>query len=166
MALRSKTPEEKAAKEAAKTAKREADAEKRKEEAARKAWQEFWTTPAGQARRAYADGDVVFEYSVNTLEQKQAARFSVIGGVKRQTNDATIVLNAVSREGWELLTGSHAFIPEGSESRDKFLTQGEHVVNHGYVQGYYLFKRCEANQSGVTDAALWEQIRASFAGQS
>jgi len=61
-----------------------------------------------------------------------------------------VVLNAICREGWDLVSGDFVFVEEGQQSRDKFMSSGQNVAINGRTVGYYLFKRCEANQRGST----------------
>ncbi|EGG45280.1 hypothetical protein SGM_4608 [Streptomyces griseoaurantiacus M045] len=64
----------------------------------------------------------------------------------QRTKDSAVVLNAVCREGWELVNGSFVFVEQGQQSRDKFMSSGQNVAIRGETVGYYLFKRCEANR--------------------
>ena len=68
----------------------------------------------------------------------------------KSTSDPTEILNAVCKEGWELVNGSFVFVEQGSQSRDKFMSSGQNIAVKGTVIGYYLFRRCEENreQSG------------------
>lgn len=154
MALR-KTPEEKAAQEAAKAEKqRQVEAEKAAQqiEAQRNA---FFNTPAGQARIAYDEKDHVFQCAFNVMSQ-QAVIVAMVGSrTTKRTNDPTAILNSVCREGWELVNGSFVFIEEGQQSRDKFMSSGQNVATKGSTMGYYLFKRCEANLEERINP--WEQ---------
>ena len=59
----------------------------------------------------------------------------------KRTSDPSDVLNAVSREGWELVNGSFVFVEEGQQSRDKFMSSGQNIAVKGSTVGYYLFKR-------------------------
>jgi hypothetical protein len=52
----------------------------------------------------------------------------------------------VCDEGWELVNGSFVFVEQGQQSRDKFMSSGQNVAIKGSTVGYYLFRRCEANQ--------------------
>ncbi len=113
MALR-KTAEEKHAGKAAKE-------DSKRQKAFDKAWQQFWWSPAGQARQAFDAGDHVFQYSLDVMDQS-AIIVAMIGSASRRKNvvDPTTVLNSVCREGWEIVNGDFVFVTQGHQSRDKF----------------------------------------------
>jgi hypothetical protein len=158
MALR-KSPEEKAAQEAAKEEKqRHAAMEKiRKQTEAQR--QAFFKTPAGLARQAYDEKDHVFQCAFNVMSQHAVIVAMVGSRTTKHTNDPTAILNSVCREGWELVTGSFVFVQEGQQSRDKFMASGQNVAVKGITMGYYLFKRSEANLEERINP--WEQASAS-----
>lgn len=155
MALR-KTAEEK---QAGKVVKEDA----KRQKAFDKAWQQFWWSPAGQARQAFTAGDHVFQYSLDVMDQS-AIIVAMVGSSTRRKNviDPTAVLNSVCREGWEIVNGDFVFVTQGHQSRDKFMTSGQNVAIKGTVMGYYLFKRNEANRTAETEEdlrrRLWEPI--------
>jgi hypothetical protein len=159
MAVLRKTEEEKAEKQAQKR-RQQADKEERKrQDRYSKFWEEFWASPAGQARRAFNAGDHVFQYSIDVMNQ-QAIIVAMIGSnTSQKTADPTAVLNSVCREGWELVNGDFPFVMTGQQSRDKFMSSGQNVAIAGTVMGYYLFKRCEGNRGAESDddvkARLW-----------
>ena len=128
-----RTPEEKAAKAAAKAEARE-----------NRELQRFLKTPVGQARTAFQRGDKVFQYE-QAVTMQQAVIVSMIGStVRHQTSDPSEILNAVCAEGWDLVNGSFVFVQHGQQSRDKFMSSGQNVAIKGSVVGYYLFRRDEA----------------------
>jgi hypothetical protein len=111
-------------------------------------------SPAGRARTAFERGDLIFQCSFDVLSQQAVIVKMVGSATTKQTTDPTETLNAVSREGWELVTGSFVFIEEGQQSRDKFMSSGQNVATKGRTMGYYLFKRNEsmlAASSGSED---------------
>ena len=112
-----------------------------------KAKREFFTTPAGRARIAYDQGDQVFQYAIDVMNQKAIIVHMVGSTTSKSTTDPVDVLNSVCREGWELLNGSFVFIEEGHQSRDKMWSTGQNVAIKGTTVGYYLFRRCEANRA-------------------
>ena len=76
---------------------------------------------------------------------QQAVIVAMVGSATtKKVSDPSDVLNAVSREGWELVNGSFVFVEEGQQSRDKFMSSGQNVAVKGTTFGYYLFKRNEA----------------------
>jgi hypothetical protein len=83
----------------------------------------------------------VFQYSIDVMSQQAIIVAMVGSATAKQTSDPSEVLNAVSREGWELVNGSFVFVEEGQQSRDKFLSSGQNVAVKGTTFGYYLFKR-------------------------
>ncbi len=154
MGLR-KTPEQKAQQQAERAAARAARAKSREEE-------EFWSSPAGQARSAYDKNDHVFQCHFDVLSQ-EAIIVSMIGSTtKKRTSDPTDILNSVCREGWELITGSFVFLEEGSQSRDKLMSSGQNIAVKGRNMGYYLFRRCEANRGPRVNP--WEQEEVDESG--
>jgi hypothetical protein len=68
------------------------------------------------------------------------------GSVKASSSDPSDILNAVCREGWELVNGSFLFVEQGQQSRDKFMSSGQNIAVKGDTIGYYLFRRSEANR--------------------
>lgn len=44
------------------------------------------------------------------------------------------------------IDGSFAFVTEGEQSRDKFMSSGQNVAIKAKMMGYYLFRRCEENR--------------------
>src|SRR5947208_12518137 len=50
----------------------------------------------------------------------------------QRTADPTDVLNAVCREGWELVNGSFVFVEQGQQSRDKFMSPGPERRDQGH----------------------------------
>jgi hypothetical protein len=119
---------------------------RRREQDLRREREAFLATPQGQARQAYERGDLVFHYVLDVMTQ-QAVIVSMVGSTTtKKTTDAVGVLNAVSKEGWDLVNGSFVFVEEGPQTRDKFMSSGQNVAVRGRTLGYYLFKRCEANR--------------------
>jgi hypothetical protein len=91
-----KTPEEKAAKSEAKEAARAAKEAEEREAKIQQAWEEFWASPAGQARTSFRNGYQVFQYDANVMATASIPKYSVIGKATLQSNDATAVLNLVA----------------------------------------------------------------------
>ena len=136
--FKQKSPEEKAAKEAqrrAELAQRERDA--------------FMRTPVGRAQIAFERGDHVFQYDHDVASQ-QAVIVAMVGSTTTKTaTDPSEILNAVCRQGWELVNGSFVFVAQGEQSRDKFMSSGQNVAIRGTTVGYYLFRRCSANMASA-----------------
>jgi hypothetical protein len=143
------TPEEQAAKDAAK-------AEKDRQAAAKRAEQErqaFLRTPVGRARSAFERGDHLFQYA-HDVESQDAVIVSMVGSTtNRSSSDPSEILNAVAREGWELVNASFVFREQGQQSRDKFLSSGQNVAIKGTTVGYYVFRRAQARSTDVAAAA-------------
>ncbi len=115
---------------------REAELRARKKqdaEQARKEEHAFLRSPVGQARAAYDRGDRVFQCSIDVMKQDAVILFMDGSDTLQKTTDPVAVLNAVCREGWELITGSFVFVERGQDRRDK----------SGTTMGYYLFRRAE-----------------------
>jgi hypothetical protein len=126
--LKRKTDEERAEKAALREQKRqEAEARRRAAQLERER-QEYFRSPAGQARLAFERGDQVFQYSIDVMSQK-AVIVAMIGSTTTQrTSDPVAILNAVCHEGWELVNGSFVFVEQGQQSRDKFMSSGQNVA--------------------------------------
>ena len=144
--LKKKSPEEVQADVAAKQQQRR-DAEERKQreqlERDRRAFEE---SPAGRARASFANGDQVFQCSIDVMTQR-AIIVSMVGGTtSRRSTDPVAILNSVCREGWEIVNGSFVFVEQGQESRDKFMSSGQNVAVKGQTVGYYVFRRSETNR--------------------
>ncbi len=97
--------------------------ELRSTEAAKQA---FFETPAGRARLAYKRGHRLFQYELEINELSPTLIPGPAGGPARVTTDPVDILNAVTVEGWKLVTG-------------KFI----HSEMRGGVVGCYLFKRSQ-----------------------
>lgn len=88
---------------------------------------------------------------------QEAIIVPMVGSTTSQkTSDPVAILNAVCREGWELLNGSFVFVEEGQQSRDKFAASGQNIATKGRTVGYYLFKRCEKHRR--ESANPWESV--------
>jgi hypothetical protein len=149
MALKRKTPEERAARSAEKQANREAKARE-------KLRMSFFESPAGQARMAFESGAEIFQYETDVQSMKAVVKpillgSSATGVVSRIGYGPVDTLNSVAHEGWELVSGSFVFVETGQVSRSKALSSGQQVATAGNVTGYYLFKRNEALKRDVVD---------------
>ena len=102
---------------------REREKELRSAEAAKDA---FFETPAGRARLAYKRGHRLFQYELEINELSPTLIPGPAGAPARVTTDPVDILNAVTVEGWKLVTG-------------KFIHS---EMRHGVV-GCYLFKRSQ-----------------------
>jgi hypothetical protein len=116
---------------------------------------EFELSPAGTARVAFQRSDDLLQVALSVRTSTTYTVPMVDTGALTQTNDPNEVLNAIAREGWDLVAASFVFHETGSESRDKLLASGQHIAVSGDVIGYYVFKRCEANR--VALPAPWER---------
>lgn len=106
----------------------------------------FRATPVGRARTAFERGDRLLQYE-HAVTSQQAVIVAMVGGsVKASSSDPSDILNAVCREGWELVNGSFVFVEQGQQSRDKFMSSGQNIAVKGDTIGYYLFRRSEANR--------------------
>jgi hypothetical protein len=111
--------------------------------------EEFLRTPVGQAQSTYDRGAHVFQYSIDVMNQSAIIVAMIGSATNKRTSDPSEVLNAVCAQGWELVNGSFVFVHEGEQSRDKFMSSGQNVATKGRIEGFYLFKRCEANRQAV-----------------
>jgi hypothetical protein len=153
-----KSPDQRAAEEAARGEWEAAKRQQKRRKAFEDAWNAFWASPAGQARLAFDRGDHVFQYSLDVMNQ-QAIIVAMVGSATSKTQaDPTSVLNSVCHEGWELVNGDFVFVTEGQQSRDKFMSSGQNVAIKGMVVGYYLFKRNETNRRVETEEQLKQRL--------
>ncbi|HMC49361.1 MAG TPA: hypothetical protein VKH20_01845 [Solirubrobacterales bacterium] len=86
----------------------------------------FFETPAGRARLAYKRGHRLFQYELEINELSPTLIPGPTGSPARVTTDPVDILNAVTVEGWKLVTG-------------KFI----HSELRNGVVGCYLFKRSQ-----------------------
>jgi hypothetical protein len=142
-----KSPEELAEKEQQRAQKEREKAE-RQAQLARAA---FLRTPVGRACTAFERGDHLFQYA-HDVESQDAVIVSMVGSTtNRSSSDPSEILNAVAREGWELVSGSFVFREQGQQSRDKFMSSGQNVAIKGTTVGYYLFRRAEHHRYHAED---------------
>jgi hypothetical protein len=145
MFTKTKSPEELADNE-----RQRADREREKAELqARREREEFLRTPVGQAQSAYDRGGHVFQCSLDVMNQSAVIVAMVGSATTKRTSDPSELLNAVCAQGWELVNGSFVFVHEGEQSRDKFMSSGQNVATKGRIEGFYLFKRREANRQAI-----------------
>jgi hypothetical protein len=105
----------------------------------------FRRGPVGRAEEAFVQGDHVFQFAHSVMSQK-AIIISMVGSTTAKTSaDPSEILNAICRQGWELITASFVFVVEGEQSRDKFMSSGQNVAVKGQTMGYYLFRRCPSH---------------------
>jgi hypothetical protein len=97
----------------------------------------FFDSQPGKARVAFEAGHELFQCSIDVMNEH----------LKLTTNPVDI-LNAVCREGWELVNGSFVFHHEQSLSRAKYLSAGQ-PISVGTTFGYYLFRRAEQNRRPI-----------------
>jgi hypothetical protein len=86
----------------------------------------FFETPAGRARLAYKRGHRLFQYELEINQLSPTLVPGPAGAPARLTTDPVDILNAVTVEGWKLVTG-------------KFI----HSEMRNGVVGCYLFKRSQ-----------------------
>lgn len=133
MAFR-KTPEQKAADQAAR-------AREQKEAADDRARQEYLSSPAGQAAQAKERGDRFFEIQ---LFVATSARTSL--GMNTPVHATTTTqssahhLAAIEDVGWRLEHVGYTFMETSEEVTVKNLRVGENVGVSGVIVGVYLFR--------------------------
>jgi hypothetical protein len=94
----------------------------------------FFQTPAGRARLAYKRGHRLFQYELEINALDLTVIPGPVGGPARETTDPVDVLNAVTAEGWKLVTG-------------KFI----HSEIRGGAVGCYLFKRSQKRRLSMNN---------------
>jgi hypothetical protein len=110
-------------------------------------WRGFWESPPGVARRTFKNGDHVFQYSLDVLNQS-AIMTALVGSSTRIVKlDPSAVLDAVCREGWELVNGSFVLV-----------RSGDTISSRETLMGYYLLKRCEENREPETEEELARRL--------
>jgi hypothetical protein len=108
-------------------------------------WNGFWASPPGVARQAFNNGDHVFQYEIDILNHEAITRAMVGSSTRIAKLDPSAVLNAVCREGWELVNGSFVFVQAEGGLRETLL-------------GCYLLKRCEENRETETEEQLARRL--------
>jgi hypothetical protein len=96
--------------------------------------QAFFETPAGRARLAYKRGHHLFQYELEINELSPTLIPGPAGAPARVTTDPVDILNAVTVEGWKLVTG-------------KFI----HSELRNGVVGCYLFKRSQKRRLAMNN---------------
>lgn len=96
--------------------------------------QAFFETPAGRARLAYKRGHRLFQYELEINELSPTVVPGPAGSAARETTDPVDILNAVTVEGWKLVTG-------------KFI----HSEMRNGVVGCYLFKRSQKRRLAMNN---------------
>jgi hypothetical protein len=158
MPLKRRTTEEKEARElekqaAAEDAQRVREAQqlikqREREKKERKRQREaFMASPPGQARTAFEQGDELFQTEFSVMSQKAIIVAMVGGTTTQKANDPTTILNAICREGWELVNGSFVFVEQGQESRDKFMASGQNVAIKGTTVGWLPLSEMRSEQA-------------------
>jgi hypothetical protein len=94
----------------------------------------FFQTPAGRARLSYKRGHRLFQYELEINELSPTVIPGPIGAPARETTDPVDVLNAVTAEGWKLVSG-------------KFI----HSEVRGGAVGCYLFKRSQKRRLSMNN---------------
>lgn len=94
----------------------------------------FFRTPAGKARAAFKDHQLLFQYELEISGLDPLVIPAPIGSPGRETADPVDILNSVVVEGWKLVTG-------------KFL----YVEMRGGLVGCYLFKRSPKRRRRMND---------------
>jgi len=108
-------------------------------------WNGFWESPPGIARLAFSNGDRAFQYEIDILDQ-QAIMKAMVGSSSQVVRlDPSAVLNAVCREGWELVNGSFVFVRADGGFKETLM-------------GCYLLKRCEENREAETEEELARRL--------
>ena len=110
---------------------KERERELRSAEAAKEA---FFETPPGKARLAYKRGHRLFQYELEINELGPTLIPGPTGGPARVTTDPVDILNAVTVEGWKLVSG-------------KFI----HSELRNGVVGCYLFKRSQKRRLAMNN---------------
>jgi hypothetical protein len=100
----------------------------------------FFETPAGRARLAYKRGHRLFQYELEINELRPTLIPGPAGSPARVTTDPVDILNAVTVEGWKLVTG-------------KFI----HSDLRNGVVGCYLFKRSQKRRLAMNNP--WQAPR-------
>jgi len=94
----------------------------------------FFETPTGRARLAYKRGHRLFQYELEINQLSPTIIPGPAGAPARETTDPVDVLNAVTAEGWKLVSG-------------KFI----HSEIRGGAVGCYLFKRSQKRRLSMNN---------------
>jgi hypothetical protein len=95
------------------------------------------------AKGAYDRGDTLFQCAMELANQHGRTYF--LGGktVRTEVTEANQVLNAVAKQGWDLLSASVVFVPSEQDARGKAF-QGHETAVSGHTVGYYVWCRTHA----------------------
>ena len=145
MGLIKRSPAQLAAKEQQQRAELEAILARKKRAEFEYTWRGFWDSPPGVARRAFANGDHVFQYAIDVMDQTEIMRAMVGSNTRVVKLDPSAVLNAVCREGWELVNGNFVVVRAEEGFREALM-------------GYYLLRRCEENREAETEEQLARRL--------
>jgi hypothetical protein len=112
---------------------------------------ESQASPITRARTGFERGDTVFQLELDLMSQRPVVIPLHSASTEKSTTDPSEIINAICREGWELINGSFVFVHEGSKSREKLLRSGEQVAVQGRTVGYYLFRRGAGDSHGASE---------------
>jgi hypothetical protein len=102
---------------------------------------QFLTGPVGQARTALERGDQLFQLVIDVeSHDTDSIVVAMVDGSPKLTRDPNEVLNAVTNEGWRLLSASFLALDELVERRDD---RGNHKASAAQrtTTGHYVFER-------------------------
>lgn len=99
----------------------------------------FVNGPVGSARQAHAEGLSHFQCGITVggrvfHRQEQD---------EEPTYDASVVLDAIAAEGWQLVHAGFVYEPHSQQSRDRLLGTGQDTLTTGITVGYYVFRRAD-----------------------
>ena len=106
----------------------------------------YRSSPLGQARRSYDRGDILLQMSLDLEDVRARVVALEDAHTERTAMDVTETLNVIVAEGWDFYSLSTAFVHEGEQSRDKFLSTGQQVAVRGRLVGTYIFTRRPGGQ--------------------
>lgn len=152
---RARQQEEKARQRTEKALQRDAD---RRRKAAEKQIKRYWSSLSGMARRAYDNGESLYEWSATPMSISSSVS-SVYGRSHNRRGFSVVgTLTAIERSGWRLEHAGYAFVGGTSASRDKMFTSQQEYTTSGEVKGFYLFRRVD----DVKQVAPLDVLAAAF----
>lgn len=139
-----KSPEEKAAEEAAKQQAAQAEAVRQQAAQVERRRKAFLASPAGLATTAKEAGDLFFEVQLEVGRQERDAVFGAQRDVGGHRTSAASTLAAIEGLGWRLEHVGYVFLVTGETSTDKMFISGEQTAVSGKTVGIYLFRNPDA----------------------
>jgi len=119
---------------------------RKQQQAADKQYQEFLTTPVGQAVRARDEGQGFVEIQLAIGTSRVQGGIHPLGNITATSDTTTTqspagTLAAIEEIGWHLEHVGYVFVQTSQDSTDKTYFSGQQTAINGQIMGIYLFRR-------------------------